>query len=385
MKKHESTNMETKTCCILPEKKMKFIRKNPHCIQFFCHLHVIHECSGENDPRCSGEKNMKCQKRIYNRNSYISDKNIDAPFSQDLFQRKLPLTLSDIRTEYKKYGSPVYIPRGQRFLLNPYIGQLKLFIMLVQFLNLYYKESGTTVIYPGFSPGHSLFLINDMFPNIQWILIDKSTHNKPDSNLIKLENVKFFDEYLDKKNINKFKRMCKDKYTLLVSDIRVETSEESIKTDNDLQLFWHRTLNPDYSCLKFRLHRICKTKKYLYLHGEIFLQGFSPPSSTETRLHVRKNATLREYDYQKYDDMLYFFNNYQRSKYYGRANSIIKKRSRFLLDHCYNCELFLDTLDKYFRKYRRLGSIKSNDLMVHKIITYLNAKTKLEEYFDIYS
>jgi hypothetical protein len=54
---------------------------------------VIHECSGENDPRCSGEKNMKCQKRIYNRISYISDKNIDAPFSQDLFQRKLPLTL----------------------------------------------------------------------------------------------------------------------------------------------------------------------------------------------------------------------------------------------------------------------------------------------------
>ena len=383
MQNHESTNIETKSCCILSKKKIRFLRKNPHCIQFFCHLHLIHECSGENDPLCSGEKNMKCQSRIYNKSSYITDKNVDAPFARDFVQRKLPLTLSDIRSEYEKYGSPVYIQRGQRFLLNPYIGQLKLFIMLVQFLNLYYKSNGTTVIYPGFSPGLSLFLINDMFPNIQWILIDKSSHNKPDSNLMKLKNVKFFNQYLDKKNIHMFKKMCKGKYTLLVSDIRVETSEENIMADNDLQLFWHRTLKPEYSCLKFRLPRNCKTKKYLYLRGDIFLQGFSPPSSTETRLHVRKNANLVEYDYQKYDDMLYFFNNYQRSKYYGRTNSIVKKRSRFLLDHCYNCELFLDTLDKYFRIYLPHDDIKSVDLMVHKILTYLHVKTKLEEYFAI--
>ena len=81
--------------------------------------------------------------------------------------------------------------------------------------------------------------------------------------------------------------------------------------------------------------------------------------------------------------MLYFFNNYQRSKYYGRTNSIVKKRSRFLLDHCYNCELFLDTLDKYFRICRPHDDIKSVDLMVHKILTYLRVKTKLEEYFAI--
>lgn len=128
-----------------------------------------------------------------------------------------------------------------------------------------------------------------MFPQCYWYLIDPRRHFKllyKNPKVLEIRKENFTD-----KIAMYYKNKLKGKYVLFITDIRDEPTEELIDEDLRMQKNWVRIINPEYSQLKFRSPRTYK--KYNYFEGIIYNQAYSPDTSTETRLVIKKGAKDR--------------------------------------------------------------------------------------------
>jgi hypothetical protein len=336
--------------CQLQKKSVNMLKKNPHCIQYFCN-----DSNKISDviPNSKIPNSFKYERSFKSLNNYeithLSKNNYKNFKKNELFK-----TVDDVKKYLKKFNlNPIYSYRQKRPTTTLHIGQLKLFLSTLQFL-LYYapKNQEVHVIYPGSAPGNNIPFLIELFPHCKWHLIDPRKHNKnlyKNSNVVDLQKSLFTDDMCRKK-----KKELENKYTLLISDIRIEPENIPIDRDNRLQEKWVKILKPNYAQLKWRIPRFKyknnnkKYKIYKYLDGINYLQIFAPPSSTETRLVVNGKQKLKNKSWNPNHDenVMYYFNRVLRPSYYTT-----NKYSHKCTDKCHDCSLMFDLISQYKSKY----------------------------------
>ena len=381
---------------LVTQDEYDILVKNPHCIQFFCNKNIlildqlntqtdIYEKDIKLTPDflhgfLSQDQLVKYQYIFpYERDYAIQELDYEATMEliklskritmDNFYQKRLFIRLKEVRQlnlEHKYMGTQY------RCFSTNHLGQLKLFLSTLQFL-LYYAPPNKEihVVYPGSAEGHNIPFIMSLFPQCRWYLIDpkergfdKRLYNHPKTAYIKksLFNDKIVNELYDK---------LKNKYTLLISDIRLHEkmtmdSEDEITRDNRLQEEWVQKFHPTYAQLKFRLPRTGET--FNYLDGEVYLQMYAPHATTETRLVVdgRGKLKYKDYNLDEYENNLYQFNRLLRPAYYQYDDL------PSCMDHCHDCVATLHLLKEYKEMYPENWFSKKDinemvDIMLRKI------------------
>jgi hypothetical protein len=356
--------MNKKYLCKIDKKYNNILKKNPHTIHFFCDIKNIKKFTNKNEKGYFYERDHETKDLI--------ETNIKL---EDIESRYYQNEIKEILDNDSKFLD--YLDRRQRPTTSIHWGQLKLFLSTLQFL-LYYapRSEKVHIIYPGSADGTNINILTRMFPQCYWYLIDPRPHYKALYNNPKVIEVR--DDYFTEDTALEYKNRLKGKFILLISDIRIEPTEESIHKTNLMQQEWIRIINPEYSQLKFRPPRTFK--KYKYLDGKIYFQIYAAQATTETRLVVKKDAKLIDYDVEDYEGKCYYHNRVTRVSNYKHDI----KHSKSYIDNCFDCVSFLLLLDKYVKKYKKVfehGKIKDSsiDYLIDFIISRLSNKNKLEE------
>lgn len=211
-------------------------------------------------------------------------------------------------------------------------GQRKLLLVEIEFLINYAINDNETIVYAGSAPGSHILYLSNLFPNFKWILIDPTDF---DSKLLTSTQITVLQEYFTDELAKSFN----GKNVLFISDIRTadwhqmnETENELyIKKDTYLQLNWVQLMKPKKAMIKLRLPYpgiLKSTTKIKNMHnqsntdeismelpfGDILFQPWAPPTSTETRLIILDLNQETTYNYQIYEEQLFYHNNQTRKK-----------------------------------------------------------------------
>lgn len=335
--------------CKLNQKECDLLYRNPHCTSFFCDPSRIKLATLGTERYCQFVYKYS---REFNQASVLKESNIPKREINDIFkQKKTFLTLNEIRKHLRSErlagrlpkDAAKYVQRGQRPSTMLHLGQLKLFLSTLQFLLLHVpKNRKVYIVYPGSAHGYNLTFLSDLFPQCDWILIDPGNF---DPRLYKNPKMTVYNCLFTDDLVRKIRKQLKGKHTLLISDIRLNPSEEDIERDNRLQEKWVRILKPTYAQLKFRIPRHLGNT-YKYLSGTCYLQIFPPPGSTELRLVVTGNKISNtSYDVEEVEGMMYYYNRVLRTSYYKcnyRHNC---------MDHCHDCVSMVEHLLKFRKMY----------------------------------
>ncbi len=267
------------------------------------------------------------------------------PFSRRLTTSKMP-----------------YVERPLEFKKTCHWGQLKLLLTEIEFLNITInidkntdKKTRQICIYPGAAPGDHIPHLEKLFPNIIFHLYDSTPFSIKETPQIHIHNQLMTDELaLSLHNV------YKDDFLIFISDIRNLPAIDSIvEKDMIKQLSWYNILKPNISSFKFRLPYTKGT--ITYPEGEIYTQCFIGPSSTESRLFVKKNAKMIKYDNKEYEERMMFHNNKIRSTSYENFLGKDLTLSTHELDHCYDCTCMTHILTIYYCSLNKIDKKTLND------------------------
>lgn len=252
----------------------------------------------------------------------LIDNNTIPNFSTDIYNGKIP-----------------YRVRSKNFKVSIHIGQRKLLLCCIQFLNDY-GHLAQRVVYAGAAPGHNIIILSSIFPHI----FDIYDPREFDSKLKDMENVNVFQDYFTNDTAKKYRK----EKVLFISDIRTgsiedDDFEEQIQINNEMQRKWHDIIKPEMGMYKFRLPY--KAGKTIYMRGIIRLQAWGPLTTTETRLIVPKKYELVEYDNTEYESQMFYFNLIIRQ--WGIYPSYIQKIKNTNLCDCYDCRLEIQILSDW--------------------------------------
>lgn len=277
----------------------------------------------------------KTDKEIYDQNPHLR---------QVFAEGKVPKVQTLVRTLDDSAPTASYSRRTGLPKTVEHFGQRKLLLSEIEFLTRNYT-TGDTVLYAGSAPGDHIPFLTELFPGMKLIMYDPRKYNKV---VYKLTD-QIYEEYFTDEVAQKLAKEVPEGRMLFVSDIRSDPSDERVLQDMKNQEKWISIMKPKKSLLKFRLPYA--PGKVEYLDGDIFLQCFAPQTSTETRLECSWNAPQKEYDNQKYQDQLFYFNTVTRVSYYKHPHRNLG------YDHCYDCASEIHILKKYIEKNG--GTLKS--------------------------
>lgn len=183
--------------------------------------------------------------------------------------------------EDKSIAMP-YKRRKGEFKSLVHWGQRKLLMSEIEFL-ANFGQPNVTLLYAGAAPGTHINYLSNLFPDINFVLVDPSPFTAKEIDKIKIING-FFDDDLCRQYCNQQVLFISDIRTADSSKLTREDTELYIEKDQVAQARWHRILRPLRSMLKFRLpYGEGKTK---YLDGDIYLPVWGPITTSETRLIV---------------------------------------------------------------------------------------------------
>ncbi len=240
-----------------------------------------------------------------------------------------------------------YAQRIDTFKPALHWGQLKLFLSEVEFLTLAIKECPDKelwFVYAGSAPGNHLIYLSELFPKIHFELYDPNDFVVKDTDMIKTHKSLFTDE--DAKLWAN-----SGKTVIFGSNIRSSpATQETILRIMQMQLNWWKIINPELSMFKFRLP--WEPGKTEYPDGDIYIQAYPGPSSSETRLICKKDAKLRQYDNTEYEDACFYHNTVSRTHDYTDFTGIV-------LDRCYDCASYEHIMREYMTISDKTGSSKA--------------------------
>jgi hypothetical protein len=219
----------------------------------------------------------------------------------------LPMFTTDAqRLPYRQHVYPEERPRsghhyGQRKLLNSEV----LFLVNNARLN-------DTIVYAGAAAGiHIPFLVSLFrYMNLKYILVDPQPFRLPEGypgskKSIEIRQGFFTDEmaaeFADRDDV------------LFISDVRSGAdfpevpSDDTVETDMKMQAEWVRLMNPRACLLKYRLN-YTKDDKPRYLAGDVCIQTWPGPTSTETRLEARRPYATAPTDARDHEERMFFVN-----------------------------------------------------------------------------
>jgi hypothetical protein len=256
-------------------------------------------------------------------------------------------------------------------------GQRKLMLSEIEFLTIASNDlhllcctKKAVLIYAGAAPGIHIASLMNLFPYIEYVLIDPAKFlidkSKPITKF-RIINGFFTDEMAEqlRKEYDEFE-------ILFISDIRsadhriMSKSQTELQVTSDMndQMRWHRTLKSFKSMLKFRLPYVGDDKientKVPYLDGKIYLQMWQGKTSSETRLIVDRDAEIKLYDCVQYEDQLYRFNTVERVMCYKHDVEAPG------IDHCFDCRSEVFILEEYLRSVNAIESLCKITNLVYK-------------------
>lgn len=258
-------------------------------------------------------------------------------------------------------------------------GQLKLFLSEVEFLNKVLSDKKrdlsrkVVMVYAGAAPGHHIAYLHSLFPEVEFQLYDPNKFVVKDAATLKTHQQFFTDadalywkEQVQQNNL----------HLVFCSDIRTEpATQENIIRNMNMQLDWWKIMEPELSMFKFRLP--WEAGETEYPEGEIYIQAYPGPTSSETRLIVEKNAKIIKYNNKQYEDACFYHNTVSRDLCY---NTKLGKLSleRDGLDNCYDCASFIKIMEEYVN-YRKLPLTKIRSLIgdIQKEISFGKSSVKL--------
>ena len=272
--------------------------------------------------------------------------------------------------------------RGQ-FKKMLHWGQLKLFLSEVEFLTKVYQQRTADYedlpiicVYAGAAPGHHIYFLHTLFPDITFELYDPNsfTIKIPGKDAVARDRIRTHQQFFT----NEIAAAYADQsaaYTVFISDIRTEpVTTENIRQNMSMQLEWWRLMRPHLTMFKFRLP--WEPGQTVYPDGDIYLQAFQGATSTETRLIFKRDAADKIYDNKIYEDALYYHNVHGRTKYYDfQMGDLDLERDH--VDNCYDCVSFLYIMSQYIQtiKPNPYGELTRDSLFaavkdVQRSITY---------------
>lgn len=291
---------------------------------------------------------------------------------------------SSYQTFFRKIDekSPQLSYQENIITFNCHDGQRKLLYSEIEFYTLLsqkYSLDDILVVYAGSGEGLHMSIIFEMFPQLDFILIDP-TRSLCDHPFMKnKEKVKMMTEYYTDDTYKLiFELNKKKKKIVFMSDIREEPSEKEVWQNMLQQQLWTVQLDAIAYLLKFRLPYFMKNiqiqdfryelpiktsfdkmklkdTEVVYLKGDIYLQIYPPLKSTETRLiYIRKeneSFSFQPYDISVYENQCFYFNQISRKERFEYKDSKKLKENILGYDDSYEsvCEYYL--IDKYFETF----------------------------------
>jgi hypothetical protein len=267
---------------------------------------------------------------------------------------------ASLQTQYQeKYDSKFRSP-------NVHLGQRKLLLSEIQFLNEYYKKNteDPTLLYVGAAPGTHLLLLHVLFPKVKFVLYDGAKFD------IKLKKFPSIFEIHEGETGFFTSDLCRKlkmgDNLLLVSDIRLGEADfqAGVARDMFMQKEWVEILKPKMSLLKFRMPYSMKHgEKMSYFKGKILYGIFAKPTSGETRLLVHQKDISKDvlYDFKQYEESMFFHNKYERPYCFEEASNFKKYISeKALYCPCYDCIAELKVIREYMTIYKKTGTTLAN-------------------------
>lgn len=312
------------------------------------------------------------------------NKNVEShmdPYARDLIIKGIAPNLSHVHDDAKfadtfsrilKPDAPSlpYERRKTVFKRALHWGQLKLMLTEIEFLSLVlkrYKDAHDVrpiyMVYAGAAPGHHIIWLSKIFPMIHFELYDPNDFVVKDSEMIKT-HVQFF--------TNDDAKIWNDdtKYVVFCSDIRTEpATEENVKVNMDMQLTWWKLIQPQLTMVKFRLPWHDGFTEYP--RGDIYIQPYPGPTSTETRLFIERDAPMHLYDNKLYESQLFYHNSETRLMKFHSVLGDNLSIEHDGIDNCYDCISFIEVVNGYLDVIELYGErqVKSNRIVqIKKLI-----------------
>lgn len=316
---------------------------------------------------------------------YLSHIRLDAPVADD-FNRCIT----------KDSERKQYVTRRNEFKRALHWGQLKLMLTEIEFLTLVmleYNESkddrDIIFVYAGAAPGHHTEYLSSLFPEIHFELYDPNRFAIKESKMIKIHTGEINGMFTP--SVAKYWKEQVDKYVVFCSDIRTEpATDENVIANMNMQLEWWTIMQPMLSMFKFRLPWYAGITKYVV--GDIYIQPYPGPTSTESRLIVKAGAKLIDYDNVAYEEQMFYHNTVNRYKSYKCILGDLDLE-RDHLDNCYDCVSFINIVTKYLQLmkkpvnkdtiYKLVVEIQTNITHVHNI--YSQTIRSFNEFVKVFS
>ncbi len=298
-------------------------------------------------------------------------------------------------------------------IFNCHDGQRKLLYSEIEFYNFIgnkYNLEDILVVYVGSGEGLHMSIIFDLFPQLDFILIDPTKSLCKHTSMKNKDKVIQINDYYTDHSYKKIKELnTKNKKIAFMSDIREDLDEFEIWKNMIQQQLWCIQLDSIAYLLKFRLpyynsdfksddfkyflplsdkksiyefknfENMVNLKKkdkeeldVIYLKGDIYFQIYAPSKSSETRLmYIRKPDelfTFKNYNVKDYDEQCFYFNNVARNYNYKFRDSELVKYNILGFDDGYEsvCEYLIiyQYFELIYKKYEKTGYIKNNSLKI---------------------
>ncbi len=241
-----------------------------------------------------------------------------------------------------------YAPRNQCSTLSVmHLGQRKLLMSEIGALLLLNTETKYVAVYAGAAPGVHIPLLSELFPNVIFHLYDPAPFEIEETERIKCFKMCFTDAMAHMYANTEYENL------VFICDIRRTRDEMMVWEDMLSQRRWHEIMNPLLTSLKFRLPwpgngAVSASNQVEYLNGDICLPIWGPPSTTESRLVIKRGShthnPTRIYDCLVYEEEMCYFNRVIRP-----AIHTCQKERSWGLDGCYDCTAEVRLLDKYHK------------------------------------
>ncbi len=255
-----------------------------------------------------------------------------------------PILSADIpRLPYKR--------RRNELKLSLHWGQLKLMLTEIEFLTIAHALRASLedtreiyFVYAGSAPGHHIGYLHKLFPDVHFVLYDPNKFVVRENSHIQIHQQFFLDK--DARRWSTARDENKNRFIIFCSDIRTEpATNETVRENMRMQRGWFDIIAPELAMFKFRLPHEQPADAYTeYPLGDIYIQPFAPPTSTETRLICRKNAQTHRYNDAAYEEQMFYHNAVARKRYYKRPASSITVPG---VDDCYDCTRFYNIVAEY--------------------------------------
>ena len=377
------------------------LKKNPHCIEYFINNENIINCSHCLNHYVS--KNLFNFNRIFEKEHFLEHKRTQKlinynkkdnecdtkclknsyiyPIQKFKWEKNIDYEIDKIKKsknfkekDLKYIINEIPIIKSETVFPKPFTvvhwGQLKMFLNTLEFLIKKNKESFDefNIIYPGSARGDNILLLCKMFPNTRWYLIDPNKFHKDLYNhkqVVEIKNEIFTDEMAKSYSIK-----LKEKYKVFISDIRFDNNDENIISDQKQNLHWFKLTDCEFAWLKFRCPY--DSDFYDYYDGDIYIQPYAKPNSSEGRLLLSKNLVKKKYVVKEYVGKFYYFNRILRPSYY---KSFIENHD--LLDHCWDCTCFQYIIKNYVSNFKKFNFFKTDNIekIVNEIIKFISMNT----------